>query len=283
MSHITCTDHYIHVNNIKLHYIQYRGDGPLLLMMHGLTANAHAFDGLVVAGLFPDYNVVSVDLRGRGLSDHPAFNYTQEDHAKDIIGVMDHLKAEKVLLLGHSFGGYLGFYLATNYPERVEKLIVLDAAAKMNPNIVEMLGFSFARFSNTFPSFNDYIAEVKKAPYNDIWDKEMLSYYHADVKTAPDGSVHTRSNLTDILECSVGLSNIDWPYYISSITQPVLLINALDVYTLGEPLLPEQYAKDTVAMLKNGQYVGVEGNHQTMLYGDGANEIVKAIKHFVRQ
>ena len=248
--------------------------------MHGLTANAHAFDGLVANCLTTHFRVISPDLRGRGQSDHPAFQYSMEDHALDIIGLLDHLNIDKVTLAGHSFGGLLGFYIASSYPGRVDKLIIMDAAAEMNPNAMEMLSYTFSRFNTLYPSWDDYISHVKRAPYNTFWDDAMLSYYQADVKIDPDGTVKTRSNLTDIIEISYGVANISWPYYIERITQPTLLINALDDYTMGEPLLPEEKAMETVEMMKNAHYVAVDGNHQTMLYGRDAKQIVKAIDKF---
>lgn len=61
------------VNEIRLHYITYRNDKPQLLLLHGLTANAHAFHGLVQAGLTDHFSVISIDQCGRGLSSKPAF------------------------------------------------------------------------------------------------------------------------------------------------------------------------------------------------------------------
>ena len=58
-------NHFIQTNGIRLHYLQ-RGHGPTIILMHGLTANAHAFDGVIAADLSASFNVISVDLRGRG-------------------------------------------------------------------------------------------------------------------------------------------------------------------------------------------------------------------------
>lgn len=274
------TDHIVKVNNIHIHYIDYAADGPTILMMHGLTANAHAFDGLVAQGLNRKFRILSVDLRGRGLSDHPAFAYSIEAHARDIIGVMDSLKLKKVILAGHSFGGLLAFYIAVNYPGRVEKLVIMDAAAEMNKNALDMLSFAIGRFNITYPSMDAYIEEMKKAPYNDFWDDTMLNYYHADVKENPNGSVRPRNNLTDIMEISMSVFNISWPYYVQRVTQPAILINAVDDYTLGMPMLPEDKARESVAMMKNARYVQVYGNHHTMLYAKGGRQIVVAINAF---
>ncbi|XZF14153.1 alpha/beta fold hydrolase [Chitinophagaceae bacterium MMS25-I14] len=269
------------VNKIQLHYIRYAGEGETIIMLHGLTANAHAFDGLVSRGLYPQYTIVAPDMRGRGLSSHPAFCYTIQEHAEDIIGLLDHLGLKQVVLAGHSFGGLLSFYLAAVYPERISKVIILDAAAEMNPNALQMLGPALGRLDKVFPSFEEYLDEVKHAPYNTFWDDAMLSYYRADVMDLPQGKVTPRPNLANIIEVSVNVGNTPWDVYISRISQPVILLNALDEYTMGEPLLPDYKARETVEMMAYAQYIGVDGNHQTMLYGDGAKEIVKAIRKFV--
>ena len=270
------SEYFISVNNINLHYIDHHADGPVLILLHGLTANAHAFDALI-PGLHPAYRVICPDLRGNGLSDKPAFCYTIEEHAQDILELISHLGEKKVYLGGHSFGGYLAFYIASNYPHIVSRLVILDAAKSLNHNAANMLAGALSRLDATYPGFDEYITHVKKAPYLDFWDHAMLSYYRADVEELPSGRVKPRCNLMDITEKSVSLGVIDWPGVIDAITHPTILINALDNYTLGEPLLPDVIAKETVETMKNAKYVGVDGNHQTMLYGDGAKQIVTHI------
>ena len=282
MYHYKHIDHYTNVNGINLHFIEYKSAKPKLLLMHGLTANAHAFDGLMSAGLHKSFNVFSVDFRGNGLSEHPLC-YTVQDHAEDIVGLINHLGDEKIVIAGHSYGGYIGFYLAANYPHLVDKLIILDAGRAMNPNAPEMLSSALSRLDVTYKSFDDYLEKVKKAPYLDFWEDTMLSYYKADVKELPDGEVKPRSVLAFIIEKSMGLATTDWESQILAIQQPSILVNAMDNYTMGEPLLPDVLAKETVEMMKDAIYAAVDGNHQTMLYGTGARQTVDAIKDFLKQ
>jgi pimeloyl-ACP methyl ester carboxylesterase len=274
-------DKFIHVNGIHLHYIDYEGEGPKIILMHGLTANAHAFDGLVAEGLSPAFHVLSVDLRGRGQSDAPAQGYTMEDHAKDIIGLLDALHLESAIIGGHSFGALLTLYLAANHPERVEKLVLLDAAARMHPNTREMLGPALGRLGQTFPSFDAYIEKVKSAPYLTFWDNHMLSYYQADVQQKKDGSVMPIPRPSHMTEAVNGGLGYPWLEYIQNIEQPAILINGPGVYTMEAALLPEENAKETADMMRNCHYVKVSGNHQTMLYGEGAKQIAAAIKSFL--
>ena len=123
------SDCYVETNGIRLHYLDHGGDGPSLVLAPGLTANAHSFDGLVRAGLADVAHVLALDLRGRGESDAPATGYAIEDHARDVLGLLDALELDRVVMGGHSFGGLLTYWLAANHPERVERCIVIDAPA----------------------------------------------------------------------------------------------------------------------------------------------------------
>jgi len=110
----------------------------------------------------------------------------------------------------------------------------------------------------------------------------MLSYYQADVMDTENGGVTPRSNLANIIEVAVNVASTPWTVFAEQVTQPAVLFNGLDIYTLGEPLLPEIKAQETVEMMKDCRYIAVDGNHHTMLYGDGARQIVKGIRAFVR-
>lgn len=276
------TSQFITTNGIRLHYLDFYGDGPTVVLMHGLTANAHAFDGLIAAGLQQEFRVISVDLRGRGMSDQPE-TYTLAEHARDIAGLLDFLGIQEALTGGHSFGALLTLYMAAHYPDRVKKMILMDAAAKMHPNTREMLGPAMSRLGMKFASFDEYLQKAKAAPYNTFWDDSMLTYYQADVQRLPEGSITTRSQPAHIGAAAVSVLSEPWTDYMSSIDKPAILINATGVYTMDAPLLPKELALETVHMMKNCTYVGVEGNHQTMLYGEGAKGIVAAISNFLEE
>lgn len=273
---------FIKTNNINLHYLEY-GSGQLtLVLLHGLTANAHAFDGLIAAGLGETYNIVAADLRGRGLSEQPETGYTMAEHAKDIIGLLDHLKIKKAIIGGHSYGALISFYMAAHYPERVEKMILLDAAARMHENTREMLVPAMSRIGQTFPSFEAYLNKVKTAPYFTSWDEAMLSYYKADIIENSNGTVTQRSQPAHIAEAITKVLAEPWMEYIKSVEQEAILINGPGIYTLNAALLPRGNAMETVNMMKNCSYIEVAGNHQTMLYGEGATQITAAIKSFLK-
>lgn len=274
---------FVQTNSVRLHYLEYEGSGPAIILMHGLTANAHAFDGLIAAGLSPAFRVISVDLRGRGQSEQPAQGYSMQEHAKDIIGLMDALKIEKAVIGGHSFGALVTFYLAARYPARVEKMILLDVAANMHPDAKEMLAPALSRLGKHYDSFEAYLEKVKQAPYLNFWDLAMLSYYTADVRKNEDGSVICIPGPQQIQQAVAAAFNEPWIEYIKNMNQPAILINGPDVYTMNAPLVPEKNAMEMVDMMKDCMYAKVPGNHQTMLYGEGAIEIVSIIRYFLNK
>lgn len=276
------TSNYLSTNGIQLHYLDFEGTGPTIILTHGLTANAHAFDGLMAAGLAPTFRVISVDLRGRGLSEKPETGYTMKEHAEDIIGLMDALGIEKGIIGGHSFGALLTFYMAFHYPERIEKMILLDAAARLHPQTKEMLTSALSRIGQTFSSFDAYLAKVKSGEYMTYWEDTMLSYYRADVEENADGSVTQRSTIENITEAILkGSFGEPWVELIKAANLPAILLNGTMTYALNAPLLPKEFALETVEMMQNCQYKEVWGNHQTMLYGQGAKDIVEGIKAFL--
>lgn len=274
-------DRFVDNGKVRMHFREVGGHGPSLVLMHGLTANAHAFDGVLDAGLDTQARILIPDLRGRGRSSK-ADDYTMAAHAGDILAMLDSLGLEKATMGGHSFGGLLSLYIACHFPERVERLILMDAAAKMHPDTKEMLGPALGRLVKTYASFEAYIEEVKAAPYMDQWSDKMRSYYEADVTRHEDGTVSPIPTLKDMVAAVTAGLGEPWLEYIAGAGHEALLINGPGIYTLGGALLPEDMAMETVAMMQRCTYVKVPGNHQTMLYNQGAVAIAKAIDSFLK-
>src|SRR5512133_209779 len=132
-------DRFVDAGGLKIHYLDVAGGDPPLVLLHGLSANAHSFGGLIAAGLAPTFRIIAPDLRGRGRSDKPATGYAMADHARDVVALLDALGLDRVVLGGHSFGAFLATFVAAHSPERVGRLIAIDAALTLNPKVGEML------------------------------------------------------------------------------------------------------------------------------------------------
>ena len=271
------------INGIQLHYLEYPGPGPALVLLPGLTANAHLFDGLIVAGLAAHYHVIAPDLRGRGLSDKPLTGYSMADHAADIIGLLDHLHLEQCVLCGHSYGGLVAFYMAAQFPERIHHLIILDSSHLLVAERTRVLvKASLDRLNQKLPSMDVYMAAMEKMPYlNGLWDEAIAGYYRSDVQINADGTVQALASATAVAE-AIDMEFVEpWLEHLVAIHQPTLLINALEPFGPPgtPPILPRDMAEATVALIAQCDYVVVPGNHITMLFGENAAAIVDAISH----
>jgi Predicted hydrolases or acyltransferases (alpha/beta hydrolase superfamily) len=168
----------VNIGGLTTHYLDYPGPEPAIVLLHGLSANAAEFGGLIEAGLSRHHRVIAPDLRGRGKTDKPESGYSMGQHAADVIGLLDHLGLDRVFLGGHSFGALLTIYLAANFPERVIKAVVIDAAIVFHPDVVELLRPSLARLARVLPSADAYMSEMKAAPHvKGSWNDAIEGYF----------------------------------------------------------------------------------------------------------
>ena len=265
---------------VSLHYIDHPGSEPTMVLLHGLTANAHAFDGLMDAGL--SHRVIAADLRGRGLSPKPATGYSLADHAADVIDLLDRLNLTRVVLGGHSFGALLSMYVAAKFPDRVESLILLDISHEVpgSKQVYDMICPSLNRLGQCWRSWNHYLSATQQAPYfQDWWDTTIESYLRADLETLADGSVRSRVPRHAIEEVLEKMPQEPWPELVASIQQPTLLVHAPDPFGSDRPLISRDMIERSAELLTQARLVTVPGNHLTMLYDQGASQIVKEIQH----
>ena len=121
------TSGFITANGIRLHYLDWGGKGNVLLLLTGFGDEAHVFDEF--APKFTDrFHVIGLTRRGFGESDKPRAGYEPETRVEDIRQFLDALKIQQVSLIGHSMAGDELTLFATLYPQRVRKLVYLDAA-----------------------------------------------------------------------------------------------------------------------------------------------------------
>ncbi|MDN3594642.1 alpha/beta fold hydrolase [Zunongwangia endophytica] len=120
------TSHLITVNNIQLHYVA-GGTGQPLICLPGWPQTWYSFHK-VIPELAKKYTVIAVDIRGMGSSDKPINGYDKKTMAKDIFELINKLGIQKAHVLGHDIGGMVASSFAFNYPQAVDKLILMDGA-----------------------------------------------------------------------------------------------------------------------------------------------------------
>ena len=112
--------------NVQLEVLDWGGTGETLVLLAGLGDNAHVFDEF--AYQFTDrFHVIGITRRGFGRSSQPAYGYDLDTRARDDIAVLDGLNIRQAVFVGHSVAGTELSKLGAAYPDRVKKLVYLDA------------------------------------------------------------------------------------------------------------------------------------------------------------
>lgn len=117
----------IRVGGLNFHYWQ-TGEGPELVLVHGLGGNLAGWHLTMVPELQRDYRITTYDLRGHGRSDAPPGGYTTGDMADDLRALMDALRIEQAAVVGHSWGADIALHFALAHPDRVSQLALIEGA-----------------------------------------------------------------------------------------------------------------------------------------------------------
>jgi len=121
---------YIGTNGVTLHMVQAGPeDGPLLILLHGFPEFWYGWRLQIPFLARAGYRVWAPDQRGYHLSQKPRgiAAYNLDELAADVLGLIDAANQEKAIVVGHDWGGAVAWWLANKHPERLEKLIVLNA------------------------------------------------------------------------------------------------------------------------------------------------------------
>jgi pimeloyl-ACP methyl ester carboxylesterase len=173
---------------MQLHY-QILGDQSLgkaqpLILLHGLFGSGDNW-GTVAKHFSQHYQVISVDLRNHGRSPHSA-SQTYTDMADDLLELCDTLGLDRIHLLGHSLGGKTAMQFATHYPDRLEKLIVVDMAIRTYPDAyTHMIDAMMAVDLSTMQSRGDVDkALINKIPHAMVRQFLLMNLIKSDVNHA---------------------------------------------------------------------------------------------------
>ena len=135
------------VDGMKVHL---RDEGPRddpqpIVLLHGTSASLHTWDGWAAA-LREKRRVIRVDMPGFGLTGPtPDGDYRMPLYSHFVVALLDALHVQHAVLAGNSLGGYVAWKTAVDYPDRVSKLILVDAAGyAFTPSSVP-IGFKLAQ------------------------------------------------------------------------------------------------------------------------------------------
>jgi pimeloyl-ACP methyl ester carboxylesterase len=128
------------------------GKGPVLLLVHGMAGSAVTWRHVMPA-LAERFTVLAPDLLGQGQSDKPRGEYSLGAHANTLRDLMDALGYERATVIGQSLGGGVAMQFAYQFPERCERLVLVDSGGLGREVTFYLRMLTMPGFESVFPLF----------------------------------------------------------------------------------------------------------------------------------
>jgi len=249
-----------------LHLRELAADGPLLLLLHGLSVDGSVWQA-VARRLYPAYSIVAADLRGHGYSDHPDRGYDAVDYAGDVAELLDGIVVATgpIDVLGHSLGVLAALGAAALRGEHVRRLVLEDPPlGGPGPTLPYLRAVSVAKQEGRAaitavvrryqPELGDLIGQVQAG----MWERVAPQAIGA-VLDHPD-SVFT-----------VG----DW---LDKVTAPTLLMQADSAV---DARLTTVDAERAVGRLRQGRLIQIQGAGH-VIHADRLAEFCQVVTEYLR-
>ena len=258
---------------------EHEGEKGPVILIHGLTGN-HQNMQHYANKLKGEYQVLSVDLLGRGDSDPVDEGTNLMKHGEYMTALVEEIGSQETILIGHSMGAYIASLVASK-SDYVKKLILLDGGAQIRKRHDDLIKPALSRISRQYETRELYIDEVRK-----IYDSLGISWN----TVIQDSVVHelgqresiwkNKSEEGKILKDWESASSFKPSEVFSSIACPILLVYAKgEIGPLGTLFSISEY-EDVFKNAKDLKMITSESNHYTMIF-EYREEIMDAIDAFI--
>ena len=258
-----------------------------MVAVHGITASHVAWAG--VAERLPGVPLLAPDLRGRGRSADLPGPYGMARHVEDVLAALDRTGAGRVVLAGHSMGGFVALAFAARHPERVSALVLVEGGLPLprpegddvEEALAAALGPAIQRLSMTFPSRQAYRDYWRAHPALS-WGPLVEAYVDYDLVGEPPllrscvraEAVH--ADYRDMLGPAPAEA-------VAGLRQPALLLLApRGLLNEPNPVYPEEVARVEAARAPRGRLrvrTVEDVNHYSILFAPhGIDAVAAAIR-----
>jgi pimeloyl-ACP methyl ester carboxylesterase len=236
-------DVFLTIGGLRLHHVDHGGDGPPILLLHGVTGHAAVWHG-VAPRLVDAGQVRALDLRGFGDSQWSADgSYRTRDHAGDVVAILDDLGIDRATLVGSSWGALVSVAVASVAPERVERLVLVDVEPSFEQRETDL----FAR-PREFATHEDAVAHERAS--NPHAPAELLDVVVAQGTRPAQAGTLVPKHDPFFFERWPFRSD-DWWSALAEITAPTLVVHA------GESFVRRDVTEKMAATLRAGTHVGI--------------------------
>ncbi len=264
---IAFADTFVDLDRHRIALRTWEGHGPPLLLIHGISSAGSVWNPIIPA-LAAEFTPIAIDQRGHGASDKPESGYLYDDYIADLDGVLDALRLDHPLIVGHSLGGIVTLWWAAKHPDRAAALVIEDSPLHSGQDYM--------------PAFDEWLM------LNAMPEEDLRAHYAEEYPEWPPELVLERARLmantarnvfAELRADSLAHDGVDRIAEISGIQSPTLLVHGdLDA---GGMVAPD----DALAFEKrlgNANAIRIAGGGHT-LHRERRDEFLAAILPFLRQ
>jgi pimeloyl-ACP methyl ester carboxylesterase len=295
----------VKANGIRLHYLDWGGSGEAMVFLAGMGNTAHVFDTLAPRftkpnGKTPAFHAIGMTRRGFGQSDRPDTGYDVPTRVADLAAFLDAMKIKKAVLVGHSLAGDELTAFASANPERVIKLVYLDAAydrSHIPEELVKTDDAVTAAITSQYPQPPADATPVErgriadKARFGNLWNEALEAEVRERFGPPANGTLRERPGLPfDALIAGTAKANLD---YVKLASPTLSFFAARDMLAeipaekRGEfqevGRIWSEYQQSNIAVLKKNPHAQVivftMANHYCWF--DHGDEVVAAMRTFL--
>lgn len=276
-------DELIPLEEITMHVVDWPGEAPPILAIHGSAGHAY---GLTALGerLAPDVRFVAVDLRGHGFSDKPPSGYGVEEHVADVLQLIEALGLERPILLGHSIGGAIATFAVEARQDAFGGLILFDAVVgdrrfvKSASFVVDAWG---PLLEQRFAAFDEYHDRWAAEPEDSAWKRWLERSDRMELAPLPDGTLRRRGLREALAAEWASVARADALEALSRVAVPVLVVHAAAAWD-GSPYLDQATADAQLAAARDSRLHVASGQHHGDVIRRPSDALVSALKGFVK-
>jgi len=250
---------------------EWPGNGPTTLLMHGIGNYGRYWDAFAdaVAGRL---RLIAPDARGHGDSAKPADAYAPSAFVRDATAVLDAYDVERCVVVGHSMGGFHATVLAAAHPERVRRLVIVDAGPRALPEGASRARRLSLERPDSFADRDDADAYLRRTSpgYADSVYENRLRWLFRD----EDGRPQWRSSRDALARIFAGSAErgSSWER-AASLRMPVLVVRGT-----RSPVLAADVARELVATIPDARFMELDAAHNVPL--DRPRELADAVASF---
>jgi len=239
---------YVAVNGLNIRYVV-RGSGSPLLLIHGIGGFLETWWRNVP--LSEHYRVYAMDLPGHGLSDRPKIDYDMDFGIEFAAGFAQALGIERASLIGHSLGGMIAMAMAINYPEKIDKLILVDSGGLTNeiPLLYRLCCFPILGELIVEPTIKASVRRgMKRAFYNpDLLTEEMVDKDYQFMRMPG-----TKQAMLNIIRQGVNLRGPN-PEVVMLDKLHLIKVPTLLIHGAQDKVIPVKYSRNACKLIPNAR------------------------------